>query len=522
MRLAYIALFAITAAYVSFEIPFAARLVDVMSSPLDADRLHRYETVGRILSGIAVGLAAASFLILRRPNSGRAIVASAVGAAMAAGVYFGERSFVDAQTSDPGTRAGAQLQGLALRSMMVEPALASPHIAEVALGLQESPEGRTAIAMSAHVGSYMPLSVYEGFDARSFFSARIAPHRPDAAAFRSTAIPGAQDVADRLWSIYRASDEARDQAIRTARRDFDRRWTRMAERFAKDYGADKMRRCDIGIMGRSKMRREIMLAGVTTPENWNICDRAFVERKAMSAIMKDIDARWDGGPIKIEPGVQNKAAFLAHASVRKIIHEAGVPMIDGRIVHAGLDDRTIETIAIPASIESQVDVLHRRFNPSLSGEPRASLLPSFPDGPAVEQIQRAAVEAAIVPILAIALSIAGAVYHMAKLAGLAVGALGLRSIIRPKLAFLVVLAALLAMPAVRELPHPVSVTLDRVSDAPGLSNDIAAARWMIGAAGMLYSAGRMIERVGPFHLLDAYLEGRPRLPDAIATADLRS
>ena len=511
MRLAYLCLLAITAAYVSFEIPFAARLVDVMSSPVDAERLHRYEVAGRWLSGVAVGLAIASFLILRRPRAARVISAAFLGAIAAICVYFGERQFVDAHTAGA-SRPAAQLQGLVLRAMLIDPDIATGEVAAVAQDLRQSPEGRAAIAMSARVGSFMPTSVYEGFDAKAYFARRIEPFRPDAKAFREIAIPGAQDAAERVWATYRSADEGRRDAIAQARRDFDRRWTTMTERFARNYGADKMRRCDIGIMGRSKMRREIMLAGVETPENWNICDRRYVERKALSATLAKIEERWRSGPIQIEPGIADRRHFLRHPEVRRILAESGVPIIDGAVVDASLRDSDIERRAIPASLETQAILLQRRFDPVTGEEPRARTLPPSPDGPAVAAVQRAAAEAAIVPLLAIALSIAGAIYHLAKVSGLAVGALAPRSRWLPKLTFVGALSLMACSPLLRDLPAPVTETFSRVSVAPGLSSDLATARWLVGAAGMLYEAGQAVEKYGPFRLLDAYLEGEASAP----------
>jgi hypothetical protein len=129
-----LALMGLTAVYLTFELAFNARLLDVVGGGASSGEIHRIEVYGRTLSGIALALFVLQGLLVRRANSSPSRPTFAVIALTCAisggAVYVSIEHFVDwlAHRSSPAfrraslnialvqsalVRGGVQLDGLA-------------------------------------------------------------------------------------------------------------------------------------------------------------------------------------------------------------------------------------------------------------------------------------------------------------------------------------------------------------------------------------------------------------------------
>ena len=137
--------------YLTFELAFNARLLDVVGSGAAPDEVHAIEVFGRSLSGIAVALMVLSWLWNRRAASGTATpgwFAIFVVCSMAAAItYVSLEAFVNhlASQRDPGFRR-TSLNILLLQDALVDGKVQLDGLTEQP-GLFSAPQGKAFLAL---------------------------------------------------------------------------------------------------------------------------------------------------------------------------------------------------------------------------------------------------------------------------------------------------------------------------------------------------------------------------------------
>ncbi len=161
-----LALLILTLAYLSLELAFNARLLDVASNPADTRGVDGIEYWGRIITGLAVSLALWGAVIppMRRRGASFAVVSivlAAVAIATTAATFHGLRAFYDWKAETNSTAAQRQAAAWA--------AIVSNHVydgAAILDGLRlsradlDTPAGKAFFALLSRL--YMPISKSEG------------------------------------------------------------------------------------------------------------------------------------------------------------------------------------------------------------------------------------------------------------------------------------------------------------------------------------------------------------------------
>lgn len=124
-RSVYAAFLILTFTYLLVEVPFAADLLDVLSSTPDHDAIEAIEHTGRLISGAALALALVGMLVpyaVRRswPFMKTAVWSAVVCAGSVYGVYHGEKGLIDAiaENTSAEFRQGAAFAVLAKEEVL--------------------------------------------------------------------------------------------------------------------------------------------------------------------------------------------------------------------------------------------------------------------------------------------------------------------------------------------------------------------------------------------------------------------
>jgi hypothetical protein len=165
-RVYSLVLLVLTLAYLSLELAFNARLLDVASNPADTKGVDGIEHWGRIITGLAASLAlwgAVIPLMLRRGASliALSMVLGAVTIGTTTATFYGLRAFYDWKAETGSTAAQRQAAAWAT--------IVSSHVYDGAATLDglrlsrddlETPAGKAFFALLARL--YMPISKSEG------------------------------------------------------------------------------------------------------------------------------------------------------------------------------------------------------------------------------------------------------------------------------------------------------------------------------------------------------------------------
>ena len=268
-------LLAATALYLCVELPFAARLVDVLSSNASEADIHAVETTGRMISGCALALAAWGYMLRPRkpkPGAGRgdrrkplttAVDLAVVAAVCIIAMFLGQRTLVDriAEDSGPALRAAA-VKAAILRNEVfgARPAAASP-------------SGDAALAAfkgaSASLASAAPDAFALIADPAAATRAFVASGFPTLTRFKADAYAPAIDRARTSYEAYRrgvtALAGARENGVEAA----DRAWARMTSDLRASGVTDPSHPSV-----RARVAKRMRDAGIPVPANWDPRDRA--------------------------------------------------------------------------------------------------------------------------------------------------------------------------------------------------------------------------------------------------------
>lgn len=399
---------AVTAAYLTVEIPFSVHLVEVMGgSPTQSD-IDGMEGFGRILTGIAVSIWIVGALVFPRMGANGSsffrslAVAAAVTVASTAATY-GALEQVAAFT-------GHSTDGTERKEAFISN-LARGHISRAGgtgdLRSTGENDWNTFIAVAPMLFGKEAMVSAAGMDGEALAMEEAARLAGSPDEYRQKVFGPAFDGVRSSYASYADGSKEYLDAKRNLARDADKAWETFLAECRKDSSC-KPGRGFYHAAIVNKLRR----AGVPVSDDWTITDKAGfvgpymqvaskrIEEKYAEAVKLRLNGTW------IAPGLDIDG-FAAHPYVQKQIRQSLRLPLQGAAVTPGMDGAAFRSaVYAPMLAKAQADLAKAAKAPASA----------FENGDFAD-VGIAAVKAARLPAMAILLSIAGAALHIFKVSG---------------------------------------------------------------------------------------------------------
>jgi hypothetical protein len=483
-----------TLAYLAVEFAFAARLLDVTGGVADADAIAAIARWGRLISGIALTLAVWGSLLLpmaaRRGWAGRRTAAALVlsAAACLGFAWAAEKALVDhiVASSDGGTRrTAAQLRLLSGAVLDGSARLSGVDLSPEALA---RPEGKAFlaifpfIAMSSDGVADQPDAIMRQVH-RSFAERRYGTAEQ---VYNGLFIPSVRSVRD-AFGRYVAAQRRLVEAAVAGARQADQAWARYLAALA-ERGLTPARVPPEAAAAAIEAARA---AGAPVADDWQPADgrgfaqavagealaaaQAAYEADVVAAIGSPLPPGLDWTAFTESTPVQTRwRAFLGAESDAVLSSSMGFEAFRDRVYDPALDHAV------------------RRAVQDLTSPDR-----DWEDGGRYAEAGRAAVQWLVIPPLALALSLVGALVHLFKVANFS---LLLTAPALKRRRTMLALATIALGSCAYLAPNPISSseafhyfearTLRRFGVVAA-----AASRWIVQAEPLFYPVGETARRV---------------------------
>lgn len=426
---------AITAVYLTVEVPFSARLLDVMGSSPTMDDIGDIEKFGRVLTGCAVAIAVMGWYFARahrpwdiqfartdterleviqrmyysrRPRFGRTVgKAFAIGAACVGATYLAldriAEAIGDYSTGD--ARKGA------FQSILAKNSIAAGRVSDESLRTLDAsslPAWKAFVSVAPALDRNGGLLALAGVDAetlrRDEAIRRLGTPEELRVRLNEAVIPQLENAYDQ----YRTGQRKYADAARRAEAEIVKRWNEYATWYRRNVRGNPMRYV-------TRIRQELRGRGVPVRDDWHPTDRKGFEEALRGRLYRTINFEFDqtierhlGWGAKVSPHLRSFNEFVRQEAVqRKIRSMAGLPPGIGIIRPSMTPDEFRKEIYLPA-IDGVISELTNMFM-APPGD--------FATGGRYQEEGRKAAQMASIPALAILLSLAGALLHICKVSG---------------------------------------------------------------------------------------------------------
>lgn len=526
-------LVAITALYLSIEIPFSASLLDALGGEATRSQLDVAEKTGRIVSGLAVAVALCGFVIPRSFRRGwsrpaKILVPVALATLVVAATYRGERSVVETIVDG---------SPVSLRAEALRVAYARKSLFGGASGLSglsvsaddfEDPAWKAFRGVFGFVGhaderimgrlprngaELVLRSVVEAFPSRE--------------TMRKDVMDGAMASARTGFAAFRDVLKAKGDATGTLAQRAERAWEEYHRGLYVRAGGSPRR--PTWAVVREPIRSVLRAQGLEMPVGWDIDDKATFVAVAEEKGLREILSRYEtasrtilGDDARDADAVTDFASFAALPSVQARIRKAlglakGTEAILPGMTQAAFD-RSVYRPLLSRRYADVVDAI-------ATGR-------GLQDGAPLEREGREAVRMMVVPVVALGLSILGILVHAFKFAnyGLTLaarksswkaferfGAFGpARCAAAVGLVFVVGAALYRPAPEVLETAFYRHAS-ERLASRSGEASS-AFVRLVVEMEGGAYPLGKAMANVGPYRAFQAMGDGLEALGPTEAAA----
>lgn len=403
----------LTILYLGVELCFSAHLLDIAGGISSHEELDRTEHWGRIISGVAVALAVCGSMICplcqRRKMMQKSLPLSLVaGGLLIFGVYEGEKQLVDwlvdkadaverrnaallAVASHQLKREGVNIRGLRLDADILDSAEGKAFVSLFSPFLAALPEVddiimREAPAMVRHM--YLdeldgPAGFYQG------------PYKESLERLHQRFLRYAEE-ANKCIDVLRQADGKAEQAWQDYVKSLRRRgWTpaRVPSRY------------------HGRVRQQVRNEGIPVSDRWHPPDKAGFVRAFLGKVRQEVETTWKNAMRR--EGLEHLALPLTLHSFEVFLQHPPI-QAEWRKEMSMPDHVPLSSRLSYEEYEAQV------FTPFLDGlckekmRELRSLPGAFAPGGRLEDTGRQAVEALVVPPLALAFSLLGAILHLCK------------------------------------------------------------------------------------------------------------
>jgi hypothetical protein len=391
----------VTGVYLSFEIPFGALLLDVVSNGSDADTISRLEQAGRLIAGAALALAMLPFVIKQATRGdkplGRVLLRSAIFSIAIIGIAFvAQRVLVDsiADRSSP-TERKAATQALAIRNAF--PA-----------DLSRDPAGRAVAALSPLAAFARPTALTESGGLTALATEQARRAIGDAGSLRSGAYAEGLEKAREFYAAYRASQSALASAAGQARQASAEGWQDWYKWLDSHTWGMAMREGIRSSEDRANYARIVRERGVPVPQGWYPLDEAGFRAAAERAFLDRATKQAVGSGLPV--GIASFDDFLRDPAVQAKMRGTLGPIAASFSAGENADDAAFRNRAWMPAIEAARDGIVADATADVS---------DFADGRSRAILGKSAVRAIAVPPIALLLSLLGLSVHLFKFANYA-------------------------------------------------------------------------------------------------------
>lgn len=518
-RLAVIS--AITLLYLMIEVPFAAYLVDVVGSNATSETIDRVEHVGRLLSGAAVTLAIWG-VVLARADSGKMAMRRAgiwLLAALLAipAMYVGQRTLVDtiAETSGP------ELRQRAARAVLAREEFFRPGGGFAGIGAAtEDPAWKAFLGLMPFM-SHADDRIMERSRGgeRALIALQVERLIPDLQEIR-------RDIHEPLVEEWKERHAAYERMVS----DRARAWSSLDQEINDGWNRhmENARRLQIGpgkvnlAPDRNRARRDVQRSGLMVPDNWDPFDRRTFVNVALRDRGQRIESAYE----------ENVRRILASPNGPGPVLRPVARSVDDLMATREAQDTMWARIGIERGgairrqmSDAELDAVIRR--PLTAETARAvadvyrSSGASFAKGERFDDLGEEAVRAMIVPLMALALSLLGALVHAVKLinnllplipvAGRRFGSTPIRTGFACGLVALACIAAPSNAEPILEsgFTRATTASLERGSVVPAIG-------LIITLHAAMHPLGEALAPMAPFRMTMDALEKRPEAPMRLA------
>lgn len=448
---------AATLAYLLVEMSFNARLLDVAGGMATAEEIDSIEQFGRLISGVAVALALWGSAAAHLPADSfkRLCFLSISGVLLISGTYHGEKLLIDTlvDRSSPDDRRDAAM--LSLLSHGIRNGHAKLDGLDLDAQALRDPEGKAFVAMFPMLAISTDDLDEKARKVRSDLLRRAVVSRMGTkeALYNDSFIPSVKALAasynNYVDGVNRLADEQANVPGRT-----EGMWNEYLK-MLKSKGISSPERVDsrykYGLVVKGLRER-----GIAVPEGWAPYDKLAFQRAAADGAKQEADRRFrrvvehEVGKGVTLPTNLSWGQFVAHPAVQKRWREELNAPAAARLRPTMTADEFSRQIYEPA-VAKAVTQEGKRYD---------ALAKEFADGGTQESFGREAVRAMIVPPIALAISLLGAMVHLFKFTNYAtqLAAPVLRASVwrRP------IIAAAVAGVALSALAVPNAVTTSRI------------------------------------------------------------
>jgi glycerophosphoryl diester phosphodiesterase len=413
-------LMGLTLVYLTFELAFNARLLDVVGGEATLDEIHHIEHYGRILSGTAAALFLLQFLLKHDENIRmeyaekgatprkefglpRILIACLL---CVFGVYHGLQAFVDYLV----VSRNGDFRRQAVNVSLIQNALLNDRVDLVGIdaddGLYRLPEGKAFLALFPFMATSVEDLEQRMEDAKIQILQRAISERIDPKTYFDNYQKAVQTVTTQ-WQKYRGDIEDTEQVDK----EFDKAWREYEDTLCgRRHNCGLQCPCtwtpdDVPISAWSSVRRQVQRK-VHVPNDWRPNDRktfrAAIARQMMEKVAKE-GVTIDGQ--KFPPGLSQAEFFQQPVIRRKLNVELHLPT----------------NVRVPLSVNNTAAFLRDLYQPMLQREIRIELekytadAASFETGGANAEMGIKATQATLIPPIALFFSLMGAIGHLGKL-----------------------------------------------------------------------------------------------------------
>lgn len=446
----------LTGIYLTFELAFNARLLDVAGGLATPDQVDSIEHWGRFISGTALALAVWGVVVMPRGTAGRwgfvrwvmLLALSAVVSIVL--VYNGEKALIDKLVD----RSDGVSRRIAAQTTLMSHAILTQDIQVDGIDLSpaqlEKPEGKAFIAL-------FPVLAFSTNDVsrkaenalRQVIRNNVTEAIGSPAAFYNKSyVQSVKHIRD-SFNSYAAGVNQMGKALDAIPSDQADAW----RRYVEDLQKKGYRPETVPPMGYGRVREAVRKQGVPVPNDWRPSDHATFDRAVRDRVEGDARRRYRasveeqfGAGAQLPDDLQWDA-FVQHPLVQhKWQQGLDLPSSIRLTPNLGVEEYT--RLAYQPRIDREVEARVTKYQ-----APPAD----FDQGGRNEKLGKDAMRALLVPPIALGFSLVGAMVHIFKF-----GAYSARFVSSRKRLNMAIIGGVLVATALSAFLAPNAITTSRV------------------------------------------------------------
>jgi len=503
---------AVTATYLTIEIPFSAQLLDVLAANPSSNDIDLIEKFGRCLTGFAVAIAVVGWFLARSHNAGRSLGKQIIGTVVLSVASVGMTYFIlDRVAVATGDFSTAEARKNAFQAIMAKPVMLERVNYD-----PSSSDWKAFVAMAAFMDDGGKLLDIAGSSSINAAKSEASRRLGTVAELRAKFFDKDFDGVRNAYLDYKEGSEKYLKARHDAEITVANGWgnyLKMRERagYKTIYNQVEL----------THLRSRVVSAGIPIPANWHPDDRATFDAAHRSKLLGPIDDAYArgfkgyfGDGVVLPPGM-DFAAFLAHPALQNRLRKDVSLPASQAIIRPTMSDADFTTAVYVPMRDKLTKDLEKTSVADVS---------SFEDGRQYADSGKSAVRLSTIPMLAIFLSLAGALLHVCKLSGYSaqifgrIAGIGFLSRWQGKYAVgIPVAAAFLALMYIPGNAVTASKTFGRLTMT---SNAIMSSAMdvVIGIQPRFQPIGHLIGSAGPWKAIGGYLPTPSQFSPALRTA----